>query len=175
MIRIYERSLCQSYASAYRAGIKIGEAETREDALKQVEAMTEDSYQCFAVDDDGTCIDLTGTFPGCLAGGGEMSCYIIELADCALTPYAIETESGTEYGWGLMPKRKVDLDELLRVADECDAADVDGVTDWAARIRKPADECPDGPRYKAIGNSMAVPVMRWIGERIAMAEAGEIA
>lgn len=217
-----------------------------------------------------------------------MSCYIIELADCALTPYAIETESGTEYGWGLMPKRKVDLDELLRVADECDAADVDGVTDWAARIRKavgelphrradndgrpqrqhgdrirhgghaqgwrrravgvpvsactllvrcgcagggkgalvsdevsltlstsntqtlfseegggmvvrrltprecerlqgfpddwtripyrgkPADECPDGPRYKAVGNSMAVPVMRWIGERIAMAEAGEI-
>lgn len=40
---------------------------------------------------------------------------------------------------------------------------------------KPADECPDGPRYKAVGNSMAVPVMRWIGERIAMAEAGEIA
>lgn len=35
---------------------------------------------------------------------------------------------------------------------------------------KPADDCPDGPRYKAIGNSMAVPVMRWIGERIAMIE-----
>lgn len=32
---------------------------------------------------------------------------------------------------------------------------------------KPAEECPDGPRYKAIGNSMAVPVMRWIGKRIA--------
>jgi DNA (cytosine-5)-methyltransferase 1 len=29
----------------------------------------------------------------------------------------------------------------------------------------------DGPRYKALGNSMAVPVMRWIGERIAMVEA----
>jgi DNA (cytosine-5)-methyltransferase 1 len=28
-------------------------------------------------------------------------------------------------------------------------------------------ESPDGPRYKAMGNSMAVPVMRWIGERIA--------
>ena len=37
---------------------------------------------------------------------------------------------------------------------------------------KPADECPDGPRYKAIGNSMAVPVMRWIGERIELAERG---
>lgn len=32
---------------------------------------------------------------------------------------------------------------------------------------KAAEECPDGPRYKAIGNSMAVPVMRWIGRRIA--------
>ena len=33
---------------------------------------------------------------------------------------------------------------------------------------KPAKSCPDGPRYKAMGNSMAVPVMRWIGERINM-------
>jgi site-specific DNA-cytosine methylase len=32
-------------------------------------------------------------------------------------------------------------------------------------------ESPDGSRYKAMGNSMAVPVMRWIGERIAAVEA----
>lgn len=38
---------------------------------------------------------------------------------------------------------------------------------WRGR---PASECPDGPRYKALGNSMAVPVMRWIGERIKAAE-----
>ena len=31
---------------------------------------------------------------------------------------------------------------------------------------KSADACPDSPRYKAIGNSMAVPVMRWIGKRL---------
>ena len=31
---------------------------------------------------------------------------------------------------------------------------------------KPADQCPDGPQYKAYGNSMAIPCMRWIGERI---------
>ncbi|WP_347492530.1 DNA cytosine methyltransferase [Collinsella aerofaciens] len=31
---------------------------------------------------------------------------------------------------------------------------------------KPAEECPDSLRYKACGNSMAVPVMRWLGERI---------
>lgn len=34
-------------------------------------------------------------------------------------------------------------------------------------------EAPDGPRYKALGNSMAVPVMRWIGKRIAKAVSGE--
>ena len=31
-------------------------------------------------------------------------------------------------------------------------------------------EAPDGPRYKALGNSMAVPVMRWIGKRIQQVE-----
>lgn len=42
----------------------------------------------------------------------------------------------------------------------------DGWTDIPFR-GKPA---ADGPRYKAIGNSMAVPVMRWIGERIAIVD-----
>jgi DNA (cytosine-5)-methyltransferase 1 len=32
------------------------------------------------------------------------------------------------------------------------------------------ENTPDGPRYKALGNSMAVPVMRWIGKQIQMAE-----
>lgn len=36
-----------------------------------------------------------------------------------------------------------------------------------------AEECADGPRYRAIGNSMAVPVMRWIGERLQMVEDGQ--
>ena len=38
--------------------------------------------------------------------------------------------------------------------------------------KKSADQCPDGPRYKALGNSMAVPVMAWIGKRIQEFEAG---
>lgn len=38
----------------------------------------------------------------------------------------------------------------------------DGWTDVTFRGKK----APDGRRYKALGNSMAVPVMRWIGERI---------
>ena len=32
--------------------------------------------------------------------------------------------------------------------------------------KKNAEDCPDGPRYKALGNSMAVNCMEWIGERI---------
>lgn len=35
---------------------------------------------------------------------------------------------------------------------------------------KPADLCPDGPRYKGIGNAVAVPVIRWIGERILLVD-----
>jgi DNA (cytosine-5)-methyltransferase 1 len=37
--------------------------------------------------------------------------------------------------------------------------------DWTA-IPYRGKTAPDGPRYKALGNSMAVPVMRWIGQRI---------
>ena len=38
---------------------------------------------------------------------------------------------------------------------------------------KSAGECPAGPRYKALGNSMACNVMRWLGTRIAMVDALE--
>ncbi|VVD74101.1 Modification methylase BanI [Pandoraea horticolens] len=38
----------------------------------------------------------------------------------------------------------------------------------------PGLKAPDGPRYKALGNSMAVPVMRWIGDRIQSVENLEI-
>ena len=54
---------------------------------------------------------------------------------------------------------------------ECER--LQGMPDHWTRIPyrgKPADQCPDGPRYKAIGNSMAVPVMRWIGEGIVLVD-----
>ncbi len=35
---------------------------------------------------------------------------------------------------------------------------------------KSVSECPDGPRYRALGNSMACNVMRWIGRRIELVE-----
>lgn len=51
---------------------------------------------------------------------------------------------------------------------ECER--LQGFPDDYTRIpwrKKPAEECPDGPRYKALGNSMAVPCMGWIGRRVA--------
>ena len=45
----------------------------------------------------------------------------------------------------------------------------DDYTQISWRGKEPED-CPNGHRYKAMGNSMAVPVMKWIGERIQQVE-----
>lgn len=71
MIRIYERALCQSYASAYRQGILLAKTDDEAEALSIVESLTDDSYQCFALLEDGTVLDLRGRFPGCVEMGGE--------------------------------------------------------------------------------------------------------
>ena len=47
---------------------------------------------------------------------------------------------------------------------ECER--LQGLPDDYTLIPFRASPPPDGPRYRAIGNSMAVPVMRWIGRRI---------
>jgi DNA (cytosine-5)-methyltransferase 1 len=44
---------------------------------------------------------------------------------------------------------------------ECER--LQGFPDNYTNIKK---DCPDGHRYKALGNSMAVPVMKWIGKKI---------
>ena len=54
---------------------------------------------------------------------------------------------------------------------ECER--LQGFPDGFTRIPyrgKPADLCPDGPRYKALGNSFAVNVVDWIGQRIQLVE-----
>lgn len=48
---------------------------------------------------------------------------------------------------------------------ECER--LQGFPDDYTAIQVRGKPAADGPRYKALGNSMAVPVMRWIGERIA--------
>lgn len=53
------------------------------------------------------------------------------------------------------------------VCEECEA--LQGFPRNYTRIpwrNKPVSECPDGPRYKALGNSMAIPVVSWVLRRI---------
>ena len=84
-------------------------------------------------------------------------------ANALLTPNGGRAGMGVgAIGWGMQVRRLTPI--------ECER--LQGFPDNHTLISwrgKDADECPDGPRYKAIGNSMAVPVMRWIGERIAAA------
>ena len=77
------------------------------------------------------------------------------------------SEDGTGRGAGAVAAYGMQVRRLTPT--ECER--LQGFPDGHTKIPwrgKPADECPDGPRYKAIGNSMAVPVMRWIGERVAL-------
>lgn len=81
-----------------------------------------------------------------------------------LTPIECERLQGFPDGW-----------------TDLTGCDVDAVTDLVAasllydekatkalrrKVEKWSRECPDGPRYKACGNSFAVPNVRWIFERL---------
>jgi DNA (cytosine-5)-methyltransferase 1 len=89
--------------------------------------------------------DVTGTLQSKSNGGYSLNYQpgILQptMAIRRLTPTECERLQGFPDGWTKIPYRN-----------------------------KPEEVCPDGPRYKACGNSMAVPVMRWIGQRIQMIE-----
>jgi len=88
------------------------------------------------------------------SGGGKLE-----------NPTAQALRAGAEYNYQFI-RNNMAVRRLTPV--ECER--LQGFPDNWSRIPwkgKPEEECPDGPRYKACGNSMAVPVMRWIGERIA--------
>jgi DNA (cytosine-5)-methyltransferase 1 len=55
---------------------------------------------------------------------------------------------------------------------ECER--LQGFPDTYTDIKSKGKATPDGPRYKALGNSMAVPVMAWIGNRIQQVESLKI-
>lgn len=90
--------------------------------------------------DGSATAELGSDTAGCLRasiGGGDKAHALIDSSVRRLTPIECERLQGFPDDYTRIPWRK----------------------------RAP-DECPDGPRYKAIGNSKAVPVVRWIGRRI---------
>ena len=85
-----------------------------------------------------------------------------QIAGCLRTrpPGSMENSSSTVVGMGQSCVRRLTPRECERLQGFPD--DYTAIP-WGKK--SPAD-CPDGPRYKAIGNSMAVPVIQWIGRRI---------
>jgi DNA (cytosine-5)-methyltransferase 1 len=72
--------------------------------------------------------------------------------------YSLNYETGVQQNMAVRRLTPVECERLQGFPD--------GYTNIPWRKK---DESPDGPRYKALGNSWAVPVVRWIGERIAKA------
>lgn len=84
--------------------------------------------------------------------------------DCALT---LTKQSPT--GGGQIQSVAVGSAVRRLTPRECER--LQGFPDDYTLVPHRGNPMADGPRYKALGNSMAVPVMRWIGERIAAVDA----
>ncbi|EPN5319578.1 Dam family site-specific DNA-(adenine-N6)-methyltransferase [Escherichia coli] len=102
------------------------------------------------------------TSPSLMAQNPTAVCYEVrneEVAVRRLTPVECERLQGFPDGHTLIPtekRKKVNSDELAYLRNHYPDLSEEEAAMLAA----------DGPRYKAIGNSMAVPVMQWIGCRI---------
>ncbi|EEI0752045.1 Dam family site-specific DNA-(adenine-N6)-methyltransferase [Salmonella enterica] len=109
---------------------------------------------------------ITEPYTIAIRGGEEGSTVEVHndgTANALLTPNGGRAGIGVgAVGWGMQVRRltPVECERLQGFPDN------HTLISWRG---KDAADCPDGQRYKAIGNSMAVPVMRWIGERIAEA------
>lgn len=141
-----------------------GESRNPEQSRKKGEessAFIESSFGTYRESDVGGTVKRTG---GALSGGSE-----------TLLVSKIGATLSTGFGG-----RGVDSDQIcngncvinypkVRKLTPVECERLQGFPDNYTLIpwrNKPAEQCPDTPRYKAIGNSMAVPVMRWIGERM---------
>lgn len=98
-------------------------------------------YENHAQDSRVKQVDVVSIHAKAGTGGGNLPITQQAMAVRRLTPVECERLQGFPDNWSRIP--------------------------WKG---KPEEQCPDGPRYKACGNSMAVPVMRWIGERIQQVE-----
>lgn len=86
-------------------------------------------------------------------------------------------ESDISYTLTKVDRHGVSVNNIVRRLTPIECERLQGFPDNHTKVpfnNKSIDDCPDGHRYRALGNSMAVPVMRWIGERICAALAQAI-
>lgn len=102
---------------------------------------------------------FTLKLPSSSGGGQPAAAMTPDMAVRRLTPVECERLQGFPDGWTAIPtdkRKKITDDELAYIRHHFS----DMPEEEAHR------QAADGPRYKAIGNSMAVPCMAWIGKRI---------
>jgi DNA (cytosine-5)-methyltransferase 1 len=80
--------------------------------------------------------------------------------------YEVETAPSLEAGGGGNNKPAIMQYMAVRRLTPRECERLQGFPDDYTLIPYRGKPAADGPRYKALGNSMAVPVMRWLGERI---------
>ena len=159
-----------------------GHPAPRREAGKAVAALTANGVGTCGADDNqcqaGHLIASTGDVSHCLnAGGmGRQDFETETLIAHTLRGEGFDaSEDGTGRGTPLVPVAfDCKATHVVRRLTPRECERLQGFPDDYTAIPwrgKPASDCPDGPRYKALGNSMAVPVMRWIGERIDMVSA----
>jgi len=106
------------------------------------------------VDSGGNLVIAAPCIPARSSAGGGLGTDF----DCdgGLVAFAVENSSTTAVQAGMAVRRLTPR--------ECER--LQGLPDDYTAIPYRGKPAADGPRYKALGNSIAVPVMRWIGERI---------
>ncbi|MFU3656238.1 DNA cytosine methyltransferase [Pseudomonas aeruginosa] len=126
--------------------------------------------------DGGGTIEAGDEVATCLrasSGGGDKPHALVHSAVRRLTPRECERLQGFPDDYTLIPwaahqkAMRAAEASLPRTATQDEVLRARIAALYACDVSKEAaDECPDGPRYKAIGNSKAVPVVRWIGKRL---------
>jgi DNA (cytosine-5)-methyltransferase 1 len=89
----------------------------------------------------------------------------VDIYNHAVTGDVAATMSTTGGGLQSGPSLMQSMQVRRLTPRECER--LQGFPDDYTDIKPSSKPTPDGPRYKALGNSMAVPVMAWIGKRIA--------
>ena len=132
-----------------------------------VAAFAQNSRDEVRVQGDGQICGALSASPG-----AKQTTYVCELANTSSNGLGVgraDVSPTLDTGSSRAVARCGSIRRLMPVECERLQGFPDGWTEIPWRGR-PACRCPDAPRYRAIGNSMAVPVMRWIGERIAICE-----